>query len=177
NLRGIENKRARDGKKMAPQAPRDEKTRERAQSFGRERACRRPLHAERKPIYEGDIESNIAKIDQDLKGKRYIGPPAPDDRSHKGIICKRERRRPDPDVKIKPPRAGNFGSGSKRAKADPGDRRLKANHNDADGRGNDQGAQERCALLAPVICPQGLRGEPRGSHAQETETPKEKVEH
>ena len=177
NLRGIENKRARDGKKMAPEAPRDEKTRERPQGFSRERASRRPLHAKRKPIYEGAVEGNIAKIDQNLKGKRYIGPPAPDDRAHKGIICKRERRRPDPDVEIKPSRAGDFGGGSKRAKADPGDRRLEENHNDADGHGNDQGAQECCALLAPVICPQGLRGEPRGSHAQETKTPKEKVEH
>src|SRR5208283_3337450 len=177
NLRGIENKRARDGKKMAPEAPRDEKTRERPQGFSRERASRRPPNAERKPIYEGDVEGNIAKIDQNLKGKRYIGPPAPDDRAHKGIICKRERRRPDPNVEIKPPRAGDFGSGGKRAKADPGDRRLEANHNDADGHGNDQGAQERSVLLAPVICPQGLRGEPRGSHAQETKTPKEKVEH
>jgi len=43
------------------------KTRERPQGFSRERASRRPLHAKRKPIYEGDVEGNIAKIDQNLK--------------------------------------------------------------------------------------------------------------
>jgi len=176
DLRGIENEPARHRKEIAPEVPCDEKPSERANNFGGERAGRRALHAERKPIYEADVEGDIAKIDQDLKGKRDIGAPAPDDRAHKGIIRKREGRRPDPDIEIKPARGGDFGRGGKRAKSDPGDRRLEANHDDADAQGNDQGAQEGCALLASILCPQGLRGEPRGSHPQETKTPKQKIE-
>src|SRR5450631_3964836 len=98
--------------------------RERAQGFGHERASRRTPHSERKPIYESDVEANIDKVAHDLKGKRDIGPPAPDDRAHEGIIGKHERRRPNPDIEIKPAGICNFGTGSKRAKTNPRDRRL-----------------------------------------------------
>ena len=113
---------------------------------------------------------------QDLEDERHAGPPASNDGAEHRVIDKNKRRRPDPYVEIKPRRAGDFGAGIECAKADPGDRRLEQNHCSSDANGDDQGADERRALLGGVAGAKGLRGEPRRPHAQKTETPEDKVE-
>lgn len=126
---------------------------------------------------EQDVQQHIETVEQQLQLQQPTALAKADEGTHQGIDSQRGRCAPDTNAKIRPGHRLDLGTALQKRQCQAGQRPLQQDHAQAQRRAYQQRPAQGGTYLGFIGGARRLGGEPGGAHAQEAETPVEKVEY